>query len=170
MNVKDVMTRSPKACAAGDSANDAARIMWEQDCGSVPVVDHAGCVVGMVTDRDICMAAYFQGAPLSSIPLSNIMSRDVCTCEAGTELNEAERMMQDWRVRRLPVVDEGGSLVGMLSLGDVAQGVRPVRRPSPAQHRRPGAAADGRRGQRAAPEQPLMARRSARPRRAYGLR
>jgi CBS domain-containing protein len=123
MYVKDVMTRSPRACAVGETANEAARIMWEQDCGAVPVVDRTGCVVGMVTDRDICMGAYFQGESLSAIPLTNIMSRMVCTCEASTDLTEAERKMREWQVRRLPVVDEDGVLIGILSLSDVAQGV-----------------------------------------------
>ena len=123
MRVKEVMTTSPRACAIGSSANEAAQIMWEQDCGSVPVVDNAGCPVGIVTDRDICMAAYFRGAPLSAIPIAEVMSHDVCTCGPETDVNEAEERMRSWRVRRLPVVNNHGSLVGMLSLGDLAQGV-----------------------------------------------
>ena len=72
MQVKDVMTTSPGTCSVSDMANEAARIMWDRDCGSVPVIDAAGHVVGIVTDRDICMAAYFQGRPLSAIPLANV--------------------------------------------------------------------------------------------------
>jgi CBS domain-containing protein len=123
MRVKEVMTPSPRACTTGQSANEAARIMWEQDCGSVPVVDADGRPVGIVTDRDICMAAYFRGEPLSAIPIADVMSHEVCTCGPDADVNEAEGRMQEWRVRRLPVVNNGGLLVGMLSLGDLARGV-----------------------------------------------
>ena len=105
MRIKEVMTESPQSCRVGDSANEAARIMWERDCGVVPIVDHAGKVAGIVTDRDICMAAYFQGLPLS-------------------QMADAERLMQERQIHRVPVVDDVGRLVGMLSLSDVARGVK----------------------------------------------
>jgi CBS domain-containing protein len=123
MRVKDVMTTSPRSCAIGRSANEAAQIMWEQDCGSVPVLDSDGRPVGMVTDRDICMAAYFRGEPLTAIPVADVMSHEVCTCGPDADVSEAEQRMRQWRVRRLPVVNTRGSLVGMLSLSDLAQGV-----------------------------------------------
>lgn len=123
MNVKELMTDSPSACGINDSANDAVRIMWECDCGSVPVLDSEGHAIGIVTDRDICMAAYFTGRPLSAIPVTEIMSRDLCTVREDTDVSEAERLMQQRQVRRLPVVANGGCLVGILSLGDVALGV-----------------------------------------------
>jgi CBS domain-containing protein len=122
LRVQDLMTPSPRFCDVGDSANEAARVMWECDCGAVPVVQD-GRVVGIVTDRDICMAAYFQGVPLASIPLASIMTSDVCTCRPGDDLGAAERLMRDRQVNRLPVVD-GEALVGMLALCDLTQGVR----------------------------------------------
>lgn len=121
MQVKNVMTHAPGTCGIGDSANEAARIMWERDCGSVPVIDRAGHVVGIVTDRDICMAAYFQGRPLSAMPLTDIMSREVCTCAEEADVTEAERMMRLHKVRRLPVTDRAGAISGIVSIGDVAQ-------------------------------------------------
>jgi CBS domain-containing protein len=124
MNVKELMTQTPGVCNIDSSANDAARIMWERDCGAVPVVDESGRVAGIVTDRDLCMAAYIQGTPLSAIPVSTVMTREVCTCEADDDVGAAEHLMQEHRVRRLPVVENGGTLVGILSLSDVAQGVR----------------------------------------------
>jgi len=123
MNVQSLMTRSPSACRITESANEAARIMWERDCGAVPIVDSEDRVVGIVTDRDICMAAYFQGTPLSHIPVIDIMSAEPCTCEADDDVAAAERMMRQRQIRRLPVIDPDGRLVGMLSLGDVAQKV-----------------------------------------------
>lgn len=124
MRVKDVMTESPRACGVHDSANEAARIMWEQDCGAVPILRDDGHLTGIVTDRDICMAAYFRGAALSAIPLSEIMSADVCTCHATDDLSQAERVMREHQINRLPVVADGAMLVGMLSLSDLTQGIK----------------------------------------------
>ena len=124
MRIKEVMTESPQSCRVGDSANEAARIMWERDCGVVPIIDHAGKVAGIVTDRDICMAAYFQGLPLSQIAVASIMCPDVSTCSRDADLADAERLMQERQIHRVPVVDEGGRLLGMLSLSDVARGVK----------------------------------------------
>lgn len=123
MQVKDVMTSQPGTCGVDESANEAARIMWERDCGAVPVIDSSGCVAGIVTDRDICMAAYFQGRPLSAIPLREIMAHQVCTCEEGADVIDVERTMRVHRVRRLPVVDDEGALAGIVSLSDLAQNV-----------------------------------------------
>jgi len=64
MNASDVMTKTVRSCSAGDSLQRAAQLMWEGDCGSVPVVDSDNRVVGILTDRDIAMAAYTQGRPL----------------------------------------------------------------------------------------------------------
>jgi CBS domain-containing protein len=117
------MTPSPSTCTLDDSANDAAHIMWERDCGAVPIVDRAGCVKGIVTDRDICMAAHFQGVPLSRISIATIMSRHLCTVRPDDDLSRAERVMRDHQIRRLPVVDESGCVIGMLSFSDVTRGV-----------------------------------------------
>ena len=123
MQVKDLMTSSPSVCSRDDTTNEAARIMWERDCGSVPVVDRNGHVAGMITDRDICMAAYFQGEPLSQIRVTDVMSRELCVCRAEDDVEAAERVMRENQVRRLPVVKDGTLLVGILSLSDLAQSV-----------------------------------------------
>lgn len=123
MHVREVMTESPWVCGPTATAQEAARVMWERDCGAVPVVDESGCAIGIVTDRDICMAAYFSDRPLWAIGVGEVMSRDLCTIDAEAELASAERRMQERQVRRLPVVAQDGSLVGILSLGDVAQAV-----------------------------------------------
>jgi CBS domain-containing protein len=123
MRVRELMTQMPATCTRDSSCAEAARIMWDCDCGSVPVVDQNGLAVGIVTDRDICMAALFHGSPLSAISTAEVMSGDLCTCRADDDVREAERLMKDRQVRRLPVVDETGSLVGILSLGDLAHNV-----------------------------------------------
>jgi predicted transcriptional regulator len=86
----------------------------------VPVVDK-GQVVGMITDRDVCMAAYIAGAPLNTLRISRVMSTTVRSCKAGEPLASAERMMRLHKVRRLPVIDAAGRLVGILSLNDLAR-------------------------------------------------
>ncbi len=122
MRVKDLMTSTPSVCRTDQSANEAAHIMWERDCGAVPVVDYEGRLCGIVTDRDICMAAYFNGLPLGQIAVSDIMSRDLCTCEENEELAAAEQRMRERQIRRLPVVDGDSTVTGMLSLCDVTKG------------------------------------------------
>jgi CBS domain-containing protein len=120
MKVEELMTASVKACRLDDSLNTAAQIMWDNDCGCVPVVDPADYVVGMLTDRDVCMAAYIQGRPLREIRVSSAMSRGVFTCKLDDTVAAAEEVMRMHQIRRLPVVDERGCLVGILSLNDIA--------------------------------------------------
>ena len=119
MKVAQFMTRSPKSCGVHESLARAAQIMWETDCGSVPVVDERSAVVGLVTDRDVCMAAYTQGRSLSDIGVQSAMASQVSTCGAKDSLRTALERMLTARVRRLPVVDEDNKLVGIVSLGDV---------------------------------------------------
>ena len=121
VKVYELMTRDVKTCARDDTVNHAARIMWEHDCGCVPVIDAEGRVVGMLTDRDVCMAAYTQGLPLRAIPVATAMSRQVHSCRPDDALLVAERIMREHRVRRLPVIVPDGTLTGILSLNDVAQ-------------------------------------------------
>ena len=109
MRVQDLMTKNVSCVRSSESLSAAARLMWDCDCGSLPVIDEASRVVGMITDRDICMAAYFQGVPLCSIRVADIMSRDPCTVAAETGLTDAERLMRERQVRRLPVVDLAGT-------------------------------------------------------------
>ncbi len=97
--------------------------MWENDCGCVPVVDSAARVLGMVTDRDVCMAAYTRGQTLNHIPVSAAMSREVFACEPSDDLLDAQKVMRKHQVRRLPVNDSKGRLIGLLSLNDLARAI-----------------------------------------------
>ena len=124
MRVEQIMTRNVRTCRPGDSLSTAARIMWEGDCGCVPVVeeDEDGArVVGMITDRDICMAGYTQGRLLSAIRVDSAMARQVRSCRPTDSIAEALNILQTQQVRRLPVVDNGDHLIGMLSLADAAR-------------------------------------------------
>lgn len=118
MKVSDVMTREVKSCPADADLNRAAQIMWEADCGVVPVVDVENRVVGVITDRDTCMAAYTKGLPLCSIRVAEAMANEVFTCSSQDGIEKALTMMQQNRVRRLPVVDGAMKLVAIFSMND----------------------------------------------------
>jgi len=121
MNASDLMTRPAKSCGSNDNLQRAAQIMWENDCGVVPVVNDGGRVVGMVTDRDICMAAYTQGKPLWQIPVSNVMAKHVHGVMESDPIEMAETLMRRVQVRRVPVLDGDGRLKGILSMNDLAR-------------------------------------------------
>jgi CBS domain-containing protein len=121
MLVEQLMNRPAITCRPYDSCHLAAGLMWESDVGVVPVVGDDGCVCGMITDRDISMAAYLRGLPLSEMQVSDVMARDVFTCRPGDPLGVAEKIMSQCQVRRLPVIDQDGHVVGVLSLNDLAR-------------------------------------------------
>ncbi len=121
MKVRDLMTTEVKACSRYDTLNRAAQIMWDNDCGVVPVVDDDFRPVGMITDRDICMAAYTQGVLLAESSVERAMATEAYTCVATDDIGAAEKMMREQQVRRLPVVDGGGRMVGIISLGEIAR-------------------------------------------------
>lgn len=123
MRVEQLMTRPVQYCRPGDSLARAAQLMWDHDCGCLPVCasDGASHVVGVITDRDVCMCALFHNAPLADLRVAEAMAKQVTACRASDSLADAEALMRDARIRRLPVVDADGALVGMISLADLAQ-------------------------------------------------
>jgi CBS domain-containing protein len=123
MKVEQLMTRNVKTCTEADTLNRAAQLMWEADCGFIPVIsaDGNGKLVGVLTDRDIAMAAYTQGKQLWSIPVGTAMARNVIVCHTRDGISQAEAIMRDNRIRRLPVLDDQERLVGILSLNDIAR-------------------------------------------------
>jgi len=120
MIVEQCMSKSPRACTPADTLSSVARILWEHDLGALPVVDQAGAVVGMITDRDVCMAAYTCGLPLHSSTVGRHMSRTVFSIGAKADATKAAELMRTRKVRRLPVV-ENGRLVGLVTLTDLAR-------------------------------------------------
>lgn len=120
MKVEQLMTRPVMSCSPNDNLSTAAQIMWENDVGCVVVLQD-GKVAGMITDRDVCMGAYTRGVPLWSIPVSESMAKTAWVVHAADPVAAAEKIMADKMVRRLPVVDLKGNLVGMLSLTDIAR-------------------------------------------------
>jgi len=120
MKIEQLMTRPVQSCQPQDTINCAAQIMWEADVGCVPVVDTDNRVVGMITDRDIAMAAYTQGRTLEAISVESVMAKQVHTCSPSEDISKAEERMQQFQVRRLPVVDASAKLVGLVSMNDIA--------------------------------------------------
>jgi CBS domain-containing protein len=119
MKVQDFMTHGVRTVRPQDSLAAAAKAMWDGDCGALPVVDGER-VAAMLTDRDICMAAYTQGRQLAEIPVATAMSKRLVTCRANDAVGVAEARMREHQVRRLPVIDARQRLVGILSLNDIA--------------------------------------------------
>jgi len=124
MIVEDLMTREVEACRPADSLADAAGIMWRRDCGAVPVVGEDGAVVGMITDRDICMALATRRAYAADVHVEEVMSREVVACTPEDDAEEALEAMRERQLRRLPVVDGHGHLAGILSVADVLRRTR----------------------------------------------
>lgn len=120
MKVRDLMVKNVSVCSPNDTLNRAAQIMWENDCGALPVLDAESHLIGIITDRDICMAAYTRGLPLQASLVSSAMSPAVHTCSPEDTVTEVERLMQDEQIRRVPVLSEWGRLVGIITLGDLA--------------------------------------------------
>ena len=119
MIVSDAMTAQVVTAKPTDTIKRVASIMKEVDTGAVPVSDN-GKVVGLITDRDIVLRVVAEGADLNG-PVSAMMSEDVQTCREDDNLADAAAIMGSHQLRRLVVLNDGGRLVGILSLGDIAQ-------------------------------------------------
>lgn len=121
MKVEQIMSRPALTCGVRDPATRAVQLMWDADIGCVVVVDADERIEGVITDRDVCMAAFLRGVPLCEIPVGEVMTRNVTTVRPEDRLGLAEALMRSQRVRRLPVVDGKQRVVGLLSLNDVAR-------------------------------------------------
>jgi len=117
MKVREIMTGNPVACSPGDNLATVAMQMWNWDCGILPVVED-GQVRGVITDRDICMALLFKGAPPSVVTVSQVMSGHLYSCSPDDQVTTALETMHDHQVHRLPVIEDG-RLMGMLSINDL---------------------------------------------------
>jgi len=119
MKVREIMTGAVGSCGMEANLAAAARIMWDKDCGSVPVLDNEGHVIGMITDRDICMALTTRNRLASEVLVGDVINGVVKTCAPDDAVTDALKAMRGEQLRRLPVVDSEGELVGILSLNDV---------------------------------------------------
>ena len=133
MKVEELMTRDVWTCRPGDTLSTAVQLMWDGDCGCIPVVsdDDSRRVVGMITDRDICMATHFRACRPGEIKVEEAMSKCLRTVGAAEDIADADAIMRDVQVRRLPVVDASQRLLGLVSLADLAREADHGRRTQP---------------------------------------
>lgn len=121
MKADQLMTRTVGTCSSDDSLERAANLMWEHDLGCLVVIDAEERPVGMITDRDVAMAAYTQGVRLCDTSVATAMAREVISCGAEASAADVESLMQSAQIRRVPVVGSDGKLVGIVALGDLAR-------------------------------------------------
>ena len=123
MRVKDVMTQHPVCCLVSDSAQSVAKALRDEDIGSLPVIADGDShrLLGIITDRDLCCTIVAEGRDPATTAIEAFMRRNPVSCRAEQSLDACEKLMQVHQVRRLPVVDEQGRCVGIVSQADLAR-------------------------------------------------
>ena len=121
MKVKDCMCTNVCCVKPETTIRDVAKLMSQNHIGSLPVCDTNNCLCGIVTDRDIILRTIACDKDVKTTPVSDIMSTNVCTCEENEDMANAENKMGTNKVRRLPVCDNNKKVIGILTLGDIAQ-------------------------------------------------
>ena len=122
MRIEQLMTKATRSCRLGQSLGEVAEMMWVNDCGCLPVTADDGSqrLLGIITDRDICMAVRSGGDAPGGFQAGDVMTEVVRACNPEDSVSEAIAIMGEARVRRLPVVDDSERVVGLLSLADLA--------------------------------------------------
>ena len=121
MKVKDCMCNDVCCVKPETKINEVAKLMSQYHIGSIPVCDDNNCICGIITDRDILLRAVACEKDTKNCPVSDVMTSNVCTCKEDDEMTNAESKMAENQIRRLPVCDMNNKVIGMLSLGDLAQ-------------------------------------------------
>ena len=119
MKVEDIMSAAPLTCEVSTNLAEVAHLMWEGDCGIIPITGDGNKVIGLVTDRDICMAAATRNRAPSQMCAGDVRQGDVVSCHVGDRVQTALRLMKEHRIRRLPVVTTDGTLRGVISMNDI---------------------------------------------------
>jgi CBS domain-containing protein len=119
MKARDVMSHPPCTCGPNTDLAAVAKIMWDHDCGFVPVVDASGMVAGVVTDRDICMATSTRRLLPEHISAAQAMTAPIHACLSDDGIKDVLATMKQFRIRRVPVIDADGRLQGVISLNDI---------------------------------------------------
>ena len=119
MLVKQLMTKNVSSCRQENNLAELAEIMWNQRCGALPILDGSGRVMGIITDRDICIALGTKNIRASDVLAREVSSPGCVSCSPDNDVRDALRTMATQEVSRLPVVDEAGQLVGILSIDDI---------------------------------------------------
>lgn len=126
MRATELMTPNPSCCSASDSLEDVARIMRDSDCGSVPIVDEAGCLVGIITDRDLAVRGFAEGKK-GDTKVKDLMTSSPYCCTVDDDIRAVERTMSENQVRRVPIVDSAGCCVGIIAQADLARAAEQAR-------------------------------------------
>jgi CBS domain-containing protein len=119
MKVADVMMRTPASCTPETNLAAAVEILWNRNCGMLLIVDEAGKVTGVITDRDICIALGTRNQKAADITVGQVAPPKLLACRPDDDIHAALAVISGAKVRRLPVVDAEGKLQGILSMDDV---------------------------------------------------
>ena len=123
MKVQDVMSVEIGFISPADNLALVADVMRQKDCGSVPIVNAENRIVGMITDRDICIAVGTQDCKASEIKAEEFCSGDVIVCDADEKIKDALKKMRVNKIKRLPVTSQSGELVGIISVSDILRAI-----------------------------------------------
>lgn len=125
MKVRDAMMDRPCYCRAENNLGSATELMWKANCGFLPVQSADGKVIGVITDRDVCIALGTRNCPAGEVSVGEVMSRKLYTCAADDDIHMALQTMREAKIRRLPVIAENGRLVGVLAMDDILYRAEP---------------------------------------------
>src|SRR5438105_509501 len=130
MKCKEVMTDNPVCCLPNDTVGQAARVMRREDVGPVPVIndDQSRQLIGIVTDRDLALKVVAESRDSNHTSVLDVMTSTIVVCRAGEDVSSAIRAMEEHQVRRIPVIDDEGRIVGIISQADVATRIREPKR------------------------------------------
>jgi CBS domain-containing protein len=119
MKVKDAMMETPYYCQPESNLGSATELMWNANCGFLPVQSADGKVIGVITDRDVCIALGTRNCPAGEVSVGQVMSGKLYSCAPDDDIHTALQTMMEARIRRLPVMAQNGTLVGVLSMDDI---------------------------------------------------
>ena len=126
MKCKEIMTEDPVCCLPGDTVDQAAQLMKDDDVGSIPVIadQKTKRLLGIITDRDLAIKVVAPAREVSAVRVEEVMTHDPVTCHADDDLNEAIDAMEMHQVRRIPVVDDNKRVIGIIARADIATRVK----------------------------------------------
>jgi predicted transcriptional regulator len=127
MKIREVMSRNPACCTPSDSAQHVAKMLCDQNVGSLPVVadQESRTLVGMITDRDLCCSVLGRGLDCKTTKVQEFMTQPAVSCRDGENVERCERLMQEHQVRRVPIVDGNNCVIGIVAQADLALKEKP---------------------------------------------
>ena len=119
MLVRDLMTKNVSSCRPDNNLAELAEVMWNDRCGALPILDDSGRVMGIITDRDVCIALGTRNVRASELLVRDVSAPRYFSCNPDNDVRDALKTMAAQEVSRLPVVDADGQLAGILSIDDI---------------------------------------------------